>query len=388
MTLKLIDRGGVWYVMGTITAPDGIKMRIRETTGVDALGPKPPVAAEKKLSDILAEVMGGARSAPSPTAVLALVVPTINDIAAVYLRKDVTATTRNVIAGFCREFGARRVDSVTALDIQTWVAGKKYQPSSARRELTSVQAMFNHARDLGMRVPAMVLKKPPEGDHRDRWLTTEEQARFIAEASALDPCFGQIVTFLFYTGARCGEAMKLTWGDVSAGGFRFVTRKGKGSKKRSRTVPTVPEAATVIAARRSASPSGAVFLDADGDPWIGAVTGKRHDFYKRWSQACRAAGLKNFKPHDCRHTFATRLIHKGVNLRLVADLLGHTSLNMMSRYAHHEVRHLADAMALLSDVTHCVNVSDTATSAGSAEVVGKTPEKPTKLGFLTIGLSV
>ncbi|MGH9401197.1 MAG: tyrosine-type recombinase/integrase [Terriglobia bacterium] len=48
----------------------------------------------------------------------------------------------------------------------------------------------------------------------------------------------------------------------------------------------------------------------------------------------REAGIKDFTWHDCRHTFASRLVMKGVPFRAVADQTGHATIQMTMRYAH------------------------------------------------------
>ena len=53
-----------------------------------------------------------------------------------------------------------------------------------------------------------------------------------------------------------------------------------------------------------------------------------------WGSLMKAAGLKNFRLHDCRHHFASKLVQAGVDLYTVKDLLGHSEIAMTERYSH------------------------------------------------------
>ncbi|MCL6566384.1 MAG: tyrosine-type recombinase/integrase [Acidobacteriia bacterium] len=66
------------------------------------------------------------------------------------------------------------------------------------------------------------------------------------------------------------------------------------------------------------------------------------------SEAVREAGIEDFRWHDLRHTFATRLREKGVPLEDIADLLGHKGLAMTRRYAHTNLERLHQAVGRLA----------------------------------------
>ncbi len=59
------------------------------------------------------------------------------------------------------------------------------------------------------------------------------------------------------------------------------------------------------------------------------------------------AGIQDFRFHDMRHTFATRLVLRGVDLYKVQGLLGHKTSTMTQRYAHHSPESLRDGVKVL-----------------------------------------
>jgi integrase len=77
--------------------------------------------------------------------------------------------------------------------------------------------------------------------------------------------------------------------------------------------------------------------------------GARIESLKRsWATVCHLAQIENFRFHDCRHHFASRLVQAGVPLNTVRELLGHASLQMTLRYSHLAQGDLAEAVAKLA----------------------------------------
>ena len=77
----------------------------------------------------------------------------------------------------------------------------------------------------------------------------------------------------------------------------------------------------------------------------------------RFKRACRKAGLDDLHFHDCRHTFATRLIQAGVDLYTVQRLLGHKSPAMTARYAHHSTESLRSPVEVLDKLEISTNLA-------------------------------
>jgi len=69
---------------------------------------------------------------------------------------------------------------------------------------------------------------------------------------------------------------------------------------------------------------------------------------KSWSSLLVKANIKDFRFHDLRHDFASRLVMAGVDLYRVRDLLGHGSIEMTERYSHLAPTALAEAVETLS----------------------------------------
>jgi len=65
---------------------------------------------------------------------------------------------------------------------------------------------------------------------------------------------------------------------------------------------------------------------------------------KGFLSACKRAGIQNFRIHDARHTFASRLIEKGASIVTLRELLGHSSLEMSLRYSHSDEKQKEDAV--------------------------------------------
>jgi len=68
------------------------------------------------------------------------------------------------------------------------------------------------------------------------------------------------------------------------------------------------------------------------------------DLRKQWEAAIRKAEIEDFRYHDLRHSAASYMVRSGLDLRLVAEILGHRTLQMTMRYSHLQKDHLRQAM--------------------------------------------
>lgn len=157
---------------------------------------------------------------------------------------------------------------------------------------------------------------------RLRFLSKDEQVSLLFE------CKGKLrdlVLVALRTGLRKGELFGLRKGDIDFQRDQIcltVTKNGKG-----RQVPLPKDARAVLAGLALGKDNVApLFGNGLGMPFVG--------FRKAFEKACRRAGLKGFRFHDLRHTYATDQIAAGNSIFTVSKFLGHSSIQTTMIYAH------------------------------------------------------
>lgn len=141
----------------------------------------------------------------------------------------------------------------------------------------------------------------------------------------------------------------LKWQDIHLSERRLVVR-GEGAKSgQTRYIPLNDSAHAALSdwliIRRTALElpadmplTGTVFPGGKAD-------GRIDNVRKHWATLLQAAGIEEFRWHDLRHSFASKLVQSGVDLNTVRELLGHQSMQMTLRYAHLAPEHRAAAVA-------------------------------------------
>jgi len=172
-----------------------------------------------------------------------------------------------------------------------------------------------------------------EKNRRLRYLQEDEIGRLIANCpDYLRP----IVVMALNTGMRKGEVLNLKWEDVDLGTRIIYVVNTKTDEKREIPVNTILYAMLVDLRTKS---DAYVFPNDAGEPYV--------DIRKGFRTATNKSHIKNFRFHDLRHTFASQLVMKGVDLRTVQELLGHKSIEMTVRYAHLSPNHKQAAVERL-----------------------------------------
>ena len=129
------------------------------------------------------------------------------------------------------------------------------------------------------------------------------------------------------TGIRRGSLFRLEWRDVNMETRVLTIRAETAKAGKTYHVPLNEQAHEALRLwREQTEGEGLVFPSPKGGPFDNCLTA--------WEHVLQMAGIKKFRWHDMRHTFASRLVMAGVDLNVVRELMGHASLAMTIRYAH------------------------------------------------------
>ncbi len=185
------------------------------------------------------------------------------------------------------------------------------------------------------RNPVSQVKMLKENNARVRYLSKEEEDRLF---EILPTEYHAMVRIAIHTGLRRMELFKLKWTDVNF--QQLVITIGESKTGEARTVPLNDIAVGAL--------KGIVRRIDNPYVFPGTKPGTyRTDLPKSWKRFLELAGIENFRWHDLRHTFGSRLVMAGVDLYTVSKLLGHHGIKMTERYAHLSPGHLAQAVSKL-----------------------------------------
>ena len=220
----------------------------------------------------------------------------------------------------------KHLHEITPFDIEKYKKErvKKVTPATVNRELSCLRNIYNRAIQWGKatRNPVKGVKFFKESEGRLRYLEQNEISRLLQECPYyLKP----IVIVALNTGMRLGEILNLKWQDLDFNQKFIYIENSKNGEKRE--VPMNNFLLKMMAQLKETSNHGDyIFSHKDGSPLKGV--------YRSFKSACKRAGIKNFRFHDLRHTFASHLVMNGVDLKTVQELMGHKSFSMTLRYAH------------------------------------------------------
>jgi len=242
-------------------------------------------------------------------------------------------------------FRERPADSITPQDLERHLAQiveeDEWAPATVNRYRALISLVFRLGIESGKvkENPARLVKPRQVNNTRTRWLAPEEEARLRAAIEAGCPEHMPELDLALNTGLRLSELYGLTWENVNTS--RRVLSIPRAKNGETRHVPLNSAALAALAELQSRGDgTGPVIRNPQGEP----LAGPRYWF----EPAIGRAKIRAFSWHCLRHTFASRLVMAGVDLRTVQELLGHKGIAMTVRYSHLSPTHTLAAVERLS----------------------------------------
>ena len=273
------------------------------------------------------------------------------------------------LTGTFAEFADKPLGDINAWVIEKWRSKRIKSGVSANtcnRDLATLKSALNRAKAWGIvsENPLAAVRQAKVDSSRIRYLSDAENGRLRATLADRDsetraarargnqwradrgketmPFIGAedygdhltpAILISLNTGLRRGELTALTWEDVNLEARMLTVRAAAAKSGKSRHVPLNNEAMMVLQQWQRQQPTGRLF--------------PVRSFKTAWGALMATAKIDNFRWHDMRHDFASRLVMAGVDLNTVRELMGHADLKMTLRYAHLAPAHLAEAVAKL-----------------------------------------
>lgn len=260
-----------------------------------------------------------------------------------------------------------RLDEITgelASDFASHRLREGMQVSTANNSLRVLRRILNLAVEWGVLATAPKVKVFPGERRRERVITPEEEARYLA---AVPEPLASIATVLAGTGMRPEECFRLRWEYVTwlngRNGAMLVTH-GKTAAAR-RVIPMTPRVRSVLESRWEAAgkPEEGFVWPAPTRSGHVEPSSVRKQHAKAFTIIADEAAKRNQKPvrpfvlYSFRHTFLTRLGQSGCHVWTLARIAGHSSIGISSRYVHPSEDAVLDAMSRLGG--HKIGHSET-----------------------------
>lgn len=221
--------------------------------------------------------------------------------------------------GPLREITQKQIERV----LSDWMSREEFSVGTRNTYLMRLKSIFNKAVEWGYlsESPAAGVKNLRGQEGRTRFLTTPEIAALLAAASKrLRP----LLLVALHTGMRQGEIFRLRWSDIDFEN-RLINIHGKTKSGKNRSIPMDDTLFETL--QNMKKTSALVFPSRSTGHELTSIS-------RIFPRLLKKAKIENFRFHDLRHTFASHLVMNGVDLAVVRDLLGHSTVRMTERYAH------------------------------------------------------
>lgn len=272
------------------------------------------------------------------------------------------------IAEINEKFGDHAAATLKSSEVEDWLDVIHEERSLANATINKMRGTFSMIFKHGKRKDLISVNPAADVPLRDvghgiieRFLSADEEKRLrevlqrkidshdpIKQPELRKQAIHRLLEFevSLKSGMRRSEQYNLQWGDVDFD--RRIMRLKKTKNGKPRNAYMIDDVAVALKQLRdldlerrdrsgsepNKSPKDVVFAKADNKKW--------------WQAALDEAKIQNYRWHDNRHTFCSRLVQAGVHLKVVQEAAGHASIASTMRYAHFAPSQVVDAMAVLN----------------------------------------
>lgn len=242
-----------------------------------------------------------------------------------------------------------KMKEITPCEMDTLYAQKilnSFRRKFSKSTLNSMRVVFHESmlrasenRDMKACPLGKLMVPQDAAEKHVRAMTRAEQA--AVEDAAQTVLYGDIALFFLQTGLRAEELCFLDWDDYNRRNQTIFVRKSK-TDAGVRIVPLTNEARYILALQPKSSHDNAIFHSTRGTPITQTV------LQKLALRLRRETGVQFLTTHVYRHTFATRALEDGMNVKALSKILGHKSVAFtMQRYCSPDVNFLREQMDMV-----------------------------------------
>jgi integrase len=270
-------------------------------------------------------------------------------------------------------FGDKKLDDVTTAfidDVILWLEGEELASATINRYLAAVSAILKYGvedgREYISKLPHFEWQEEDGG--RIRVITPDEEARIAAwfrGNSSAPRAIAAFITVAIDTGCRRGELLALT--SESVHGNRIVLWGATTKSGKTRPISLTQRSQQLL---------------AEHLPW----SLNRSQLRYWWDRMCQGLGFgDDMVLHACRHTCATRLLQKRVDIRTVQEWMGHANVSTTQKYLHTTSERLDAAAAALEAGLPAEEGDDFVAISGATEKLREVGERTVGERYPTTG---
>jgi site-specific recombinase XerD len=248
-------------------------------------------------------------------------------------------------------FGKLNAATITKQDIVRWLTTEAETREWSASTRNRWQAAFSLIFRVGIdneridKNPAAHIRRQTENNSRIRFLSEREEATLRKVMHRRCPAQLPTLDLSLHTGMRSGEQFSLKWNQVDF--ERNILTLPRTKNGTMRHIPLNSVAVTALTTIREKQTEGTTEIFPSKRKKGSALLNAKGWF----NAAIKEAKIEGYTWHCNRHTFASRLVMRGINLRTIGELLGHRTMAMTMRYSHLSPAHNAAAVESLVSVS-------------------------------------